>query len=100
MKKEELKNALDLVQETETFLDEVKEVLHVDIFEIPAIENIYRMFDLLINSHYTDVGQDWIFWWCYENDFGKAGLKAFDEYDKEICRNFDELYEYIKQYKC
>ena len=100
MKKEELKKALDLVQETQTFLDEVREVLHTDVFEIPAIENFYRMFDLLINSHYTTEGQDWIFWWCYENDFGKAGLEAFDEYDKEICRNFDELYELVKQYEC
>lgn len=100
MKKEELKKAFDLVQSMQKFEDEVKEILKIDIFEIPSIENFYRMFDIFIESHYTEKGQDWIFWWCYENEFGNRKLEAFDNNEKAICRNFDELYEYVKQYEC
>lgn len=100
MKKEELKKALDLVQNMQAFLDEVKEVLHTDVMEVPSIESFYNMFDILIESNYTEKGQEWIYWWCFENDFGKAGLEAYDENNKEICKRFDELYEHVKQYEC
>lgn len=100
MKKEELKKAFDMVQNMQKFEEEVKDVLNIDIFETPPFENFYKMFDLLIETNYTEEGQDWIFWWCYENDFGKLGLEAKDENSNPICANFDELYEYVKQYEC
>ena len=100
MKKEELEKAFNMIQEMQKFEQEVKNILNIDIFEVPYFENFYRMFELLIHSNYTSKGQDWIYWWCYENDFGKAGLGATDENGNPICTNFDELYEYVKQYEC
>lgn len=99
MKKEDLQKAFDMVQKIQKNEREIKDVLGIDVFETPSFTEFYNMFDLLICSHYTEEGQDWIFWWCYENDFGNNGLEAYDK-DNLICRSFDELYEYVKRYEC
>lgn len=59
----------------------------------------YRLFDLFIESHYTDEGFDWIVWWFFENDCGKNNLEAVDENGNEICKTFDDLFSYVEQYK-
>jgi len=33
--------------------------------------NVSRMFDAALNSHFTEEGVEWINWFVYENDWGK-----------------------------
>lgn len=73
----------------------------LDVFEgdNPIADSFYKVSELVITSHYTEEGVEWIFWWIYENNFGKNELPAYDEDENLICQTEDELYNYIKQYK-
>lgn len=39
---------------------------------------------------------EWFFWFCYENDFGRAGLEAWDADKNPICRTVRELWELLE----
>ena len=72
----------------------------IDLFEgkFPIMEEVGTLADLLWKSHYNEQGQDWISWFIYENECGKAGLEAFDG-DRLICQTVEELYDYVEQYR-
>lgn len=83
-------------------------------------ENISRIVDGFLNSHFTVEGVDWINWFMFENEWGskdwtklpvlgKEGnlihdadpMKAYgasDELGNPICHSFESTYEYTKQY--
>lgn len=56
----------------------------------------YTIISELLSEVYGDMGRDWFTWFCYENDFGAAGLTTYDKKGKEICYSFKSLYEYIE----
>jgi hypothetical protein len=62
-------------------------------------DDLERVISMLLTSLYGVEGYDWISWFLYERDFGKKDLEAWDENDKPICRNIDELYDYIMREK-
>lgn len=53
----------------------------------------------LLTEIYGEVGYDWISWFCYENDFGQKGLRAWDKDKNPICHSFQSLWEYIETLK-
>lgn len=57
-----------------------------------------KFFDYIIQKEYYKLGVDLIEWFVYDNDFGRNGLEAYED-DNLICQSFDELYQYIEQYK-
>ena len=83
-----------LIFEVVLYNDYRIEIADTPMFQIPG-----KLFDLFIESHYTNEGADVIYWWCFECDFGNNPLNAEDEDGNLICQTFDELYEYCKQYE-
>lgn len=67
--------------------------MKVDLFEFT--DEYHAIITALMESIYGESNTDWIFWYCYENDFGRGSLKAYDENDKEILNTIDELYNFI-----
>lgn len=83
-------------------------------------ENVSRIVDGFLTSHYTVEGIDWINWFIFENEWGTkdwSKLPVFDTYgnlihdadpmkvygakDEDgnpICFSFESTYEYVKQY--
>lgn len=72
----------------------------VDLVEVDdsLVDKVDNIITLTFASHYSDLGLDWIYWFMYENDFGKNNLEAISD-GKLICQTADELYDYIEQYK-
>ena len=72
----------------------------IDLMEgqVPVLETAYKIVDLLFESHYNELGLEWIDWFMFENDFGDAGMEATDN-GKLICQTVEELYDYIEKYK-
>ena len=97
MKKEDLKKAFDLMNDLESTINALEKlniyVVDSKLFDVPG-----WLFDMVISSNYTEEGQDWINWFFFEKD-GNPDIKAHDENGNEICKDFDDLYEYVKQFE-
>ena len=86
-------------------------------------ENVSRMLDATLNSHFTKQGVDWINWFIWENEWGekdwskipvwdmetgklieKDPVEAYgakDENGKPICYSFESTWELVKNHlKC
>jgi hypothetical protein len=62
-------------------------------------DDLEKVISMLLISLYGVEGYDWISWLLYDRDFGKKNLEAWDENNKPICRDIDELYDYIMREK-
>lgn len=62
------------------------------------VEPLFKVINILFDSIYTEEGVEWISWYIYDNNYGEMGLTAFDG-EIQICKNIDELYDYIQKYK-
>ena len=72
----------------------------IDLVEVKnsPIEPMDSIVDTIFRSIYNELGMEWINWFMWENDFGKAGLEAFDD-GKLICQTIEDLYDYVEKYK-
>ena len=83
-------------------------------------ENVSKILDCFLTSHYTDEGVDWINWFIFENEWGTKDWSKLPVYDMEgkliheadpmkaygakdedgnpVCFSFESTYEYVKQY--
>jgi hypothetical protein len=82
-------------------------------------DNVAKIFDAALNSHFTEEGVEWINWFVYENDWGGKDwsiYKAFnsqgeltdrdpmeaygakDENGKPICYSFESTWELVKNH--
>ena len=51
----------------------------------------------LMEEIYGEDGAEWWSWFCYENNFGKHELTAFDENKNQICYSWKSLHEYLEK---
>ena len=51
----------------------------------------------LIKEIYGEEGVDWFNWYCYERNFGKHELDAWDENGEPICYDVKSLWEYLEK---
>lgn len=73
----------------------------IDLYEgeYSVVDPLFQTIDLFFSAIYTKIGVDWINWFMYEKDFGKdENMKAY-ALNVEICRNVEELYNLVNQYK-
>jgi len=97
MKREDLKLAGKLLREFNQYVDDLQK-LGIDIIETPLFDCFGKLFDLLIKTNYRTKGQDQINWFFFEKG-DNPGIKAYDENNREICRDIDELYDYVEDYE-
>lgn len=98
MTKEQLRKAIDLIEEIDKVADKLYNDYKIEIAETPMFQVSGQLFDLLIECNYTPEGADWIYYWCFECNYGE-NVDAIDEEGNPICKTFDDLYEYCKQYE-
>ncbi len=53
----------------------------------------------LIREIYGEDGLDWWSWFCYENDYGRGTLEAWDADETPICYDLKSLWEYLEKNK-
>tara|TARA_R110000868_G_scaffold409292_2_gene694520 strand:- start:479 stop:790 length:312 start_codon:yes stop_codon:yes gene_type:complete len=75
--------------------------LKLDLTE--TFEEQEKAIDLLWKELLTEFGYDWLNWYLYEKD-GISGkprpdLSAFDDNDKEICKDLQGLWKYLTKQK-
>lgn len=86
----------------------------------PLSEEMSKMLDATLKSHFTDEGVDWIHWFIYENEWGEKDWSQIPRFDPEskniiekdlldsygakdengnpICFSFKSTWDYVKKY--
>jgi hypothetical protein len=67
----------------------------IDLLEF--IDPYHGLIHLLIKEIYGEEGVDWFSWFCYENDYGRGTLEAWDENKNRICYSLESLWEYLEK---
>lgn len=96
--KEEFFELIKMHDDQSKRLDKLSEA-GLPVWEMDIIEYGSLLFDKVINSYFTQEGEEWIFWWLYEKD-GDPEIKAWDEDHDEIpMETKEDLWRYVKQYR-
>ena len=82
-------------------------------------DNVAKIFDAALNSHFTEEGVEWINWFVYENDWGEKDWSIYkvfnsqgeltdrdpmeaygakDENGKPICYSFESTWGLVKNH--
>ncbi len=95
----QLKEFQSLLEKFKSFSDKLSELhdLGFDFYEgkYQLINDVDKIIDITLSSHYTEQGVDWINWFIYETDYGKKDMEATDENKNPICYDVESLHEYI-----
>jgi hypothetical protein len=67
----------------------------IDLLEF--VDPYHGLIHLLIKEIYGEEGVDWFSWFCYENDYGRGTLEAWDENKNRICYSLESLWEYLEK---
>lgn len=94
MKIETLKQ---IVEKLEKISKRGQELYKSDVDLINYDDDFYTVIDLLLKEVFSVEAHDWFDWYCYENNFGKGDLEAFNKNGNRICRNIEELFELINE---
>lgn len=92
--KEEFKKVIDIYNGWVDNVEKLSEVLtksRYSLYESPIIDDVGKLFDCFIDSHFTEEGSDLVYWWIYE-----GVPKEIYEGDKVISvETIDELWNYF-----
>lgn len=102
-----------LILEYKKLYDSFHELSNIgfDFFEnkkFPIVDNINNLLNTFFEINFTTDGIDWIFWFIFENDYGKCegmddkpkGYNAYDDSSGKriyICYDMKSLFEYLKK---
>jgi len=84
----------------------------------PIVEQVEKMLETVIESHYGEEGVTWVMWFIYESNWGEKDWSTTDCYNEkgelihkkgeprpgatdedgnEICYSLESLYEYLEK---
>ena len=91
------KEFVDFINNYQAFIKDIERIEEVisgkkfglNLFECSWYESVGRMLDIFLETHFTEVGCDNIYWWLFEE-------KSEIEYD---VNNIEDLYDYLVKFK-
>ena len=93
--KEQFLKALKYNREFNEHADAISSTLRAsDFYESPIVENGNALFDLLIDSNFSEEGRDWVYWYLYED--GKIAYYADGTQIK--LESDEDLWDLVKNY--
>lgn len=87
---------IKLAKEYDKYLDSIDNNLKIDLFETPLHEIPMKMFDIFIESHFTDEGQDLIYWWMWEDVPKVLYFDTIFGESKIDLENIEDLWRYLE----
>ena len=94
MKREKFIEVLEIL---ETKSGNISKLYALKIDMIDYDEPYSIVISTLLEEVYGKEGNDWIEWYCWENDFGKGTLKAYNSEEKPIAYSPDSLWELVEE---
>jgi hypothetical protein len=92
--KEQFMKVLRLYDENNEVVDVLNQ--YIDIVEFPITEFGWQLFDMIWNISFTEYGAEIISYYVFEN--GRS-LKDIETQEEIPLTNYDELWNYVKQYR-
>lgn len=82
------------------FISDRHDVLYKNGIDLLDYDDSYQnIINILIKEVYGEGGCDWFGWFCYENDFGRKELGAWDDNKNPICQDIKSLWEFLESKK-
>ena len=97
MELEKFKKIIETLRDASDLTDQLYK-LKVDLIDFtdPYHGIIYQ----LMQEVYDENGVDWWSWFCYEKDFGRGEVEAWDKDGNKICYDIESLHSMLeKEYK-
>jgi hypothetical protein len=94
--KKDFKQILNLLRDDH---DNTIEASKLGIDLMSFNENIQTVVEILFRNIFSEEQSKLIDWYFFENNFGRAGKKAWDLEGKEICKDFDEFWNELSEFK-
>lgn len=92
--KEDFKRLIEEHLEQEQRMRGLEKVFETS-FESPILTYAYKLFDQLIEVYFNESGEDWIYYYLYENPENCYYLND----QKVPLENIDDLWELVKDYR-
>jgi hypothetical protein len=92
-------NFSSVIQTLESESEKIRRLHREGISLIDFMDPYYKVITLLLKEIYTPDGVEWFEWYCYDNDFGRKDLQAWDERGNKICYDIKSLWEHIEELK-
>lgn len=93
--KEEFKKVIDIYNGWVDNVEQLSEVLtksRYSLYEFPIIDDVGKLFDCFIESHFTEEGSDIVYWWQYES----VPKEIYDGDNVISVETIDELWDYLQ----
>lgn len=73
-----------------------KELYKLNVNLIEFVDPYHQIISILIEEVYGKQALEMFDWFCWENDFGQKGLKAFNDCGEMICFSHESLWAYLE----
>jgi len=90
---------LNVIQQLQKQDHVLQKLYKYNINLLDLVDPYHSIISDLIKEIYGEEGYDWFSWFCYENNYGKGELKAWDENKNNICYDVKTLWEYLEYLK-
>ena len=87
----------DLINNLKNLSDRNDEIYKLGLDLIHYENDFHEVINLLLREVFNEEQMDWFYWFCFENDYGRAGLEAWDMDGNLICQDIDGLYKKINE---
>ena len=94
-----LEKFTELINSLQTESDIISDLYKNKVDLIEFVDPYHSIITLLITEIYGEEGIDWFSWFCYENDFGKKKMEAWDENENPICYDVESLWRFLEEIK-
>lgn len=94
-----LEKFTELINSLQTESDIISDLYKNKVDLIEFVDPYHSIITLLITEIYGEEGHDWFSWFCYENDFGKKKMEAWDENENPICYDVESLWRFLEEIK-
>ena len=97
MELERFKTIIETLRDASDRTDQLYK-LNVDLIDFT--DPYHRVIHQLIEEVYSQEGIDWWSWFCYEKDFGRGEVEAWDKDGNKICYDIESLHRLLEtEYK-
>ena len=89
-------NFLKVIEKQQSLDKQINEAYKLKIDLVDFVDGYHEIITTLIKEIYGSDGYEWYSWFCYENDYGINGVRAWDKDENPICYSFESTWEYLE----
>lgn len=93
----EFKSAVDSLSKINNYIN-ILEKAGINISETDLVQESWKLFDMFIDSHFTEKGCDLVYWWIYEDVSKVIYQDTFFGKEEINVEDINDFWSYLKSY--